>query len=260
MRRRGRGATEGEGDARLFAQRVQEAVLEVLVVHGGVWLLTLSVVPVAAAAQCLHGIARGEPRLCPVTEFQIVRRAGAAHPGGHPAGVHGIAHCSGSQARHRGRERRDEQLAVRVRAGHVSPPVGAVEEGPPLVVRAAAQVDQSARSVQQGREQVRGDDVDRHDRGPAPDPRVVDHGVQGCRIAQFGGDAPHRVTVREITQDDVGPAVDQLPDSGCALLVAGVHHDVMAGGQQFVRRGPPKPVRRACHQDPTHDHTALFRW
>ncbi|MFJ2022080.1 DUF899 family protein [Streptomyces nodosus] len=92
---------------------------------------------------------------------------------------------------------------------------------------------------QQGCQQVGGDGVDRHDREPAPYAGVVDHGVERCVVVEFDGDAPHRVTIGEIAQDQARPAADQILNAERALLIAGVHHDVAVDGQRGVRRGPP---------------------
>src|SRR4051794_1246230 len=68
-------------------QVIQQRVLEAPVMYGGVGVAELLVVPVAAAGPGPQVVAGSQPFLSQVTEAQVIGGGGAAHPGGHPAGI-----------------------------------------------------------------------------------------------------------------------------------------------------------------------------
>src|SRR3954469_12217422 len=80
---------------------------------------------------------------------------------------------------------------------------------PPWVV-AAAQVDQAAGAVDERREQVRSDDVDRHHVPAGVDAGVVDHGVEAAEAVDLVGDAARLLEVGEVPDDRRCAAVDEL--------------------------------------------------
>src|SRR6185503_15956243 len=91
---------------------------------------------------------------------------------------------------------RDEQVAVRVRAGSASSaPVHAGQVGSSAVVRAAAEIDQPLRAVDQGGEQVRGDNIDWQDLSAGVDAGVVNHRVEVAELVDIVGHSPCLVQV-----------------------------------------------------------------
>jgi hypothetical protein len=55
--------------------------------------------------------------------------------------------------------------------------------------------------MDEGGEQVRGDDIDRHDARAAEDARVVDHGVDPAELVHLVGHGPCLVHVGEVPDD-----------------------------------------------------------
>ena len=78
-----------------------------------------AVVPYLAAARGLGVVADRQPGLGEVAFFEVVAGGGAAHPGGHPAGVDRVADHGGPAAGDGQGERGDEKLAVAVGLGAV---------------------------------------------------------------------------------------------------------------------------------------------
>ena len=120
-------------------------------------------------------------------------------------------------------------------------PVEVLERGAAGGVHAAAQVDEPARPVDEGGEEVRGEDVDGEDAwmavdapvrlGVGVDAGVVDDGVERSERVHVGGEASGLVEVGEVT-DHQAAGVAERPEVVSALTVAGVEDDVVA-----VRRG-----------------------
>jgi hypothetical protein len=84
----------------------------------------------------------------------------------------------------------------------------------------------------------------------------VDDRVQRLGVVQLGGDAPDRVAVGEVADDEVRTALDERLQVHGAFVVAGVHDDVVPGGQQCAGGQAAEPVRGPGDQDAAHDHTA----
>ena len=134
----GRGYRERETGVPL--QRVEQLSLERRVVHGRVGLPALLVEPIASGHAVLCRLPGGEPHLRDVPQLQVIGRAASAHAGGYPAGIHRVAVDVRPPAGHRGRERGDVQLAVRV-GGR---PPGRVRPVDSLEVRRAGPVHAAA--------------------------------------------------------------------------------------------------------------------
>ena len=72
-------------------QRGKQAVLELSVANCRVRTAASLVEPVPAAAARLRLVTGGQPFLGQVAEPEVVGSTGPTHPGGHPAGVDGVA-------------------------------------------------------------------------------------------------------------------------------------------------------------------------
>lgn len=103
--------------SRVLGERGEQRVLEGLVVDRRVSLLDASVMPVPTGAHCSGVLARDQPGLGDMGQIEVLGGVGAAHASGHPAGIDGICEHVRAQSRHRGHQRGDEQLGVRVRDG-----------------------------------------------------------------------------------------------------------------------------------------------
>jgi hypothetical protein len=79
-------------------------------------------------------------------------------------------------------------------------------------VRAAAEVDEAFRPVDERREQVGGDDVDRHHLRTAVDAGVVDHRVHPAEAVHFAGNASRLLEVGQVADDDRSAAIDEVAD------------------------------------------------
>jgi hypothetical protein len=98
---------------------------------------------------------------------------------------------------------------------------------PSAAVHAAAEVHQPLGAVDEGREQVRGDDVDGQDRPAGVDAGVVDHGVHPAEPVDLFGDVPGLVEVGQVSGYGHGPAVEEFAHSGESLPAAGVDDDLV---------------------------------
>src|SRR4051812_24416078 len=107
----------------LLRQRLQQLVLERLVVDRVVRFAQLAVVPVSAGPEGVRVVAGHQPFLRLVAELQIVGGAPPTHPGGNPPRVNGIAPNVRAQASDCGHQCRHEQLAVLVRARAPASPI-----------------------------------------------------------------------------------------------------------------------------------------
>src|SRR5690348_895811 len=107
-------ATLKERDTGERGQPVHQLVLESRV--AGLWCgrLSLPVVPVAAAHGCGGVVADGEPCLREMAHLQIAGCCGAAHFGGNPARIDGVAEYFRPNAREGERERGYLELAFGV--------------------------------------------------------------------------------------------------------------------------------------------------
>src|SRR4029079_9958764 len=110
-------------------------------------------------------------------------------------------------------------------------PVNASEVRPATAVQAAAEVDQAWRLVDEGGEQVGGDDVDRHDAVSGVDPGVVDHGVHPAQAIDLTGQAAHLFLVCQIPYDARGAHVEEVAQDRQALGSARVDDNLVAGVQ-----------------------------
>lgn len=106
----------------------------------------------------------------------------------------------GSAELHRLAARAHDRAAAALdeQGGALPPPIDSRRRATPAVMRAAAQVHQPAGSREQGGEQVRRDDVDRHDGRTAPDAGVVDDRVERRCVVELGGDPPYVIAVGEV--------------------------------------------------------------
>src|SRR4051812_3779901 len=82
---------------------IHERLLECCVEGGSSRLLSLLVVPVAGCRP--RGVVGdGEPRLCAMSELEVVGRAATSHPRWNPAGIDGVCGDRRSTPCHRERE------------------------------------------------------------------------------------------------------------------------------------------------------------
>jgi hypothetical protein len=81
-------------------------------------------------------------------------------------------------------------------------------------VDAAAEVHQPLRTVDEGCEQVRRDDVDRRDARAAQDAGVVDHRVYTAQPVDLIGHRPRLGQVRHVADDGRRASGDQSLDGG----------------------------------------------
>src|SRR4051794_27219079 len=96
-------------------------------------------------------------------ELEVIRSAGAAHPGRYPAGVDGVDDAVRPSLRERDSKRDDEELAVAVRLDAAPLALGPVDVAQRCVagsVHVAAQVHEPRRTLDPCGQQVRGEDVD----------------------------------------------------------------------------------------------------
>src|SRR5690348_9317872 len=177
-------ATLQESETGERGQPVHQLVLESRVT--GLWcgLLSLPVVPVAAAHGCGWVVADGEPCLREVSLFQVAGCRGAAHLGRHPARVDGVAEyvrpSTGQGERERG------CLALTLGGGLSGvplpiSPVDAPRRPATCVLQSAAEVDQPVRAVDQRGQQVGGEGVQREG------PRVAVGGRRAGRLEEDAG-------------------------------------------------------------------------
>jgi hypothetical protein len=233
--------------------------LELLVMDREGRLGAALVVPVAAGGARLRIVAGGQPLLSQVPEPMVVGRIGAAHLRRHPAGVHRVAEHVRPDARDGDGERRDEELAVRIRAGRaVAAPVHPGQAGSTAAVHAAAEVDQALRAVDERSQQVWGDHVDGQDMRPADDAGVVDHRVHRPDAVHLVGDVACLVEVGQVSDDGLGAAVQQVAHGREAIRAASVDDDFVAVLDQRLRGRPSEAVGGAGDEDACHELAGWF--
>ena len=88
------------------------------------------------------------------------------------------------------------------------------------------------RSVDERGQQVRRDDVDRHDVRAGVDAGVVDHGIHLAEPVDVARDGARLLDVGEVADDGGGSAADEVVDRGEPLAVADVDDDFVAGVEQ----------------------------
>jgi hypothetical protein len=165
-------------------------------------------------------VAEREPLLRAVSERQIVECPGAAHSGGHPSRVDCFAEHVRPAVRDCEGEHADEELAVRVGAGLVSPcPIHRGEACPSATVHAGTQVDETLRSPDEPGQQVRGDHV---------------HGGDAARGLVQGDLADRIGTMQRRSRRSARPRTTRAP-------------------QGKVKRGQPRTRRNRLRPAETHD-------
>src|SRR5204863_4474371 len=140
-------------------------------------------------------------------------------------------------------ERGDEELAIWVRPWCAARPVDADQTGPSAAVLAAAEVDEALRAVDERREQIWGNDVDRQHLRAGVDAGVVDHGVHRAEAVQVTGDCARLVEVGEVADDGQRAAGDEVADGGEPVAVASVDDELVAIVEQGLRSQPSETVR-----------------
>ena len=197
---------------------------------------------------------------------QVVRRAGPAHLGRHPAGLQGVAEHVRPAAGHRERQHHVEQLRVRVglRAVPVAAdPLQVSQVGVAAPVHAGAQVHQPARTGHQGGEQVRSQHVDGEHvaepvrgldpvRLPVADPGVVDDRVVPAQRVGLPGDLVHALDGGQVTDHHMRGGGQRGPGVAGPGLVAGVQGDLVPVAGQQLARHQAEAVGRAGDQYPSH--------
>ena len=119
--------------------------------------------PVSAAVECLLFVTGGQPFPGQVAEPEVVGAPGPPILVGARPGSTALLYTSG-QMRATATARVVMNSFCLVRAGlALSAPVHRSQVGSSAVMRAAAEIDQPLRAIDEGGEWVRGNDVDRHD-------------------------------------------------------------------------------------------------
>jgi hypothetical protein len=103
-------------------------------------------------------------------------------------------------------------------------------------VAAAAEVDEARRAVDERGEQVGSDDVNGHHLRAGVDAGVVDDRVHAAQGVDVAGNAADLLEVGQVADDDRSPAVDEVAGSIKPVAVANVDEDVVAVGEQCLRR------------------------
>src|SRR3954471_19196982 len=127
-------------------------------------------VPVPPADGRSGIIAGREPRLGEISLLEIVRRSRAAHLRWNPARVDRIAQDVGPAPRDGEGERGYIELSVRVRLARIPAsliPIDVAQRSGAAPVHAATEVHQSPRAIDQSRQHVWREGVDREDGGVA---------------------------------------------------------------------------------------------
>jgi hypothetical protein len=217
------------------------------------------VMPVAAGGARLWILAGREPLLGQVAESQVVGRAGAAHPRGHPARVDRVAEHVRPDPGDGSGERRDEELAVRVGPRRpLAAPVHAGQVRSSAAVHAAAEVDQALRAIEKRGEQIRRDHVDRQDARPAHDTGVVDHRVHPAEVVHLRGELAGLLDVGQVPDDGRRAPVEQGTHGREPVVVADVDDDLVALLEQRLRCRAAETVRGAGDEDASRTHADPF--
>ncbi|HEX3715672.1 MAG TPA: hypothetical protein VHV09_22970 [Trebonia sp.] len=217
----------------------------------------LLVVEVAAADGGGRVVADRQPGLGDDPGPEVVRGAGAAHPGGHPARVDGVAEHVGPAPGDGEGEHGVEELAVRVRLGAVPAapvPVQVAGARVAAAVHAARQVHQPPRALDERREQVGREHVDGQDGGvpvfrgdlarlAVAGAGVMDHRVEPAEHVRLAGDRPGLRRAAEVAGDHARQPRRGGLQAGRPVVVAGMPDDLMTLSDEQVHGGQAEPVR-----------------
>jgi hypothetical protein len=125
-------------------------------------------------------------------------------------------------------------------------------------VAAAAEIDEALRAVDERREQVRSDDVDRHHLRPGVDAGVVDHRVHVAQAVDGARDTAGLPEVGQVTDDD-GRA--EVADGFEPVAVAHVHdHLVPLGDQRLCGRASEAVCGAADEDACDRIYRSIIRW
>src|SRR5215469_3267229 len=250
----------GEG-----GQPFDQLVLECRVT--GFWrrILSLPVVPVAAAHGCGRVVADGEPCLGEIAHFQIVGRRGAAHLGRDPARIDGVAEYVRPSTREGERERDDVELALGVRLRGVPGPRGPVDvpQGSgTAVMHPAAEVDEPIRAVDQRGEHVGRQGIHRESlrvplggRGAGwleEDGGLVDDSVHPADLVHLIGELSGLRCAAEVADDRSRGTRGEVAERRRPLASAGVQDNVMTATDEDASGSTTKPVGGAADEDTRH--------
>src|ERR1700760_2352640 len=239
----------------------------------GLWCgcLLLPVVPVAAAYGRGCVVADGQPCLREVAHLQITGCRGTAHFGRDPARIDDVAQYFWPSAREGERERGDVELALGVRLCGVPGPCGPVDvpEGSgTCVVQSAAEVDEPIRAVDQRREKVGGEGVNRESLRVSfggrsggrleEDAGIVDYSVHPADLVHLTGEFSGLGCAAEVADDDSRSVRSQVAERRCPLATAGVENYVMAVTHEDTGGGAAESVGGAGDEDTGHgDHSSV---
>ena len=224
-----------------------------------------AVVEVASALEGNGVVARGEPDLRLGARPDLAGRPRPAHPRPHPAGIDRRGDHVGPEAGDRGGQHRVEELRISV--GLVGVPRPAL---PPHVcevriarpVHAGAEVDQPLRALDNGRQEVRRQDVDLEDvleavLGLQAALAVTDARVVDDRVERAGGVDPAGQLARardrgEVARERRSRARNAAHRRPCPRRVASVQDHLVTRLDELPGRLATQTVGRTRDQHPRH--------